>query len=40
MIFSIGTRKEYSDKIDVLTVLPRSTKTNMNSGRYLFSISA
>ena len=30
----------YSSKIDVLTVVPASTKTLMNSGRYCFSITA
>ena len=32
--------KEYSDKIDVLTVYPFGVKTQMNSGRYLFTIQA
>ena len=30
----------YKSKLDVLTVVPGSTKTLMNSGRYCFSISA
>jgi short-subunit dehydrogenase len=39
-IFSIGMQKEYGDHIDVLTVLPMSTKTQMNSGRYLGTVTA
>lgn len=30
----------YKDRIDVLTVTPNSTKSNMSSGRYVFSILA
>jgi 17beta-estradiol 17-dehydrogenase / very-long-chain 3-oxoacyl-CoA reductase len=37
-VFSICTAKEYKDKIDVLTVMPRSVKTQMNSGKYMFTI--
>ena len=33
-------RDSYSDKIDILTVTPASVKTQMNSGRYLSSITA
>ena len=31
-------RKEYAGKIDILTVVPRSVKTQMNSGIYAFTI--
>ena len=37
---SVAMRDQFSDKIDVLTVTPNSTATQMNSGRYLFSVSA
>lgn len=30
----------YKDRIDVLTATPASTKSNMNSGRYVFSIES
>lgn len=40
LILSEGMALEYSQSVDVLTVLPSSTKSNMNSGRYLFSIYA
>jgi len=40
LVLSESIRDAYSDKIDILTVTPSSTKTQMNSGRYLFSISA
>ena len=33
-------RDAYGDKLDVLTVTPANTATQMNSGRYLFSVSA
>lgn len=39
-LFSHGMAKEYSEFLDVLTVLPSSTKTNMNSGRYIGTITA
>ena len=39
-VLSESIRNAYSDKIDILTVTPSSTKTQMNSGRYLFSITA
>jgi len=32
--------ESYSDRIDVLNTTPNSTKTQMNSGRYVFSIPA
>ena len=38
MVFSEVISKEYQDKVDVLTVLCGSVKTNMNSGRYMFTI--
>lgn len=38
--FSLSIQKAYADKIDVMVVTPDSTKTQMNSGRYLFSITA
>lgn len=39
-LFSHGMNKEYSKYVDVHTVLPLSTKTQMNSGRYFGSIFA
>ena len=39
-IFSLGMQKEYGQYVDVLTVLPMSTKTQMNSGRYLGTVTA
>jgi short-subunit dehydrogenase len=39
-ILSLGMTKEYPKEIDVLTVDPRSVKSNMNSGRYLFTVTA
>lgn len=30
----------YADKIDVLTVTPANVKTQMNSGRYMFTVTA
>lgn len=33
-------REAYKTKLDVLTVTPNQTKTQMNSGRYLFAINA
>ena len=30
----------YSSKIDVLTVTPSNTRSQMNSGRYLFTIES
>lgn len=40
LILSEGMALEYAKSVDVLTVLPSSTKSNMNSGRYLFSVFA
>ena len=37
---SEAMRDAYSDKIDILTVTPNSTQSQMNSGRYCFSITA
>ena len=37
---SESMRDSYSDKIDILTVTPNSTKSQMNSGRYCFSITS
>jgi short-subunit dehydrogenase len=39
-IFSLGLEKEFKEKIDVLSVLPRNTKSNMNSGRNFFTITS
>jgi len=38
--FSKAMAQAYSEKVDVMTVTPGSIKTNMNSGRYFFCISA
>ena len=38
--FSLGMDKEYSEYVDTLAVLPHSTKTSMNSGIYVNTISA
>jgi short-subunit dehydrogenase len=40
LVFSEGMALEYQNSVDVLAVLPSSTKSSMNSGRYLFSIEA
>jgi len=40
LMLSQGMALEYQNSVDVLTVLPSSTKSSMNSGRYLFSIPA
>lgn len=37
---SESMRDAYSDKMDFLTVTPSNTATQMNSGRYMFSVSA
>lgn len=40
-LFSLGMEVEYKELgVDVLTVLPMSTKTQMNSGRYLGTVTA
>jgi short-subunit dehydrogenase len=39
-IFSLGMQKEYGEYVDVVTVLPMSTKSGMNSGRYLGTVTA
>ena len=38
--FSESMRDSYSEKMDILTVTPAMTKTQMNSGRYCFSVTA
>ncbi len=40
LVLGINFTEAYSDRIDVLTVTPGSTKTLMNSGIYVFSITA
>ena len=40
LILSQSVALAHKDKIDVLTVTPDSTKSNMNSGRYIFSVKA
>ena len=40
LLLSQSVALAHSDKIDVLTVTPNSTKSNMNPGRYLFSVEA
>ena len=40
LLLSQSVAAAHKDKIDVLTVTPNSTKSNMNSGRYLFSVEA
>ena len=40
LLLSQSIASAHKDKIDVLTVTPNSTKSNMNSGRYLFSVDA
>jgi short-subunit dehydrogenase len=40
LVLGINFTESYSDRIDVLTVTPGSTKTQMNSGVYVFSITA
>ena len=39
-LFSLGMKKEYEEYVDVLTVMPMSVKSSMNSGRYFGSILA
>ena len=39
-ILSLGMREECKEYVDVLTVMPSSTKTQMNSGRYLGTVTA
>ena len=36
-ILSSGLEEWYGDKIDVMTVIPRQTKTKMNPANYLFT---
>ena len=38
-ILSSGLEECYGDKIDVMTVIPRQTKTKMNPADYLFTVS-
>ena len=40
MIFGKCLHDTYKDRIDVLTITPNTIKTNMNSGRYVFSIES
>ena len=40
LALSTAMQDQFRDKLDVLTVTPSGVKTLMNSGRYLFSISA
>ena len=40
LLLSQSVEAAHKDKIDVLTVTPNSTRSNMNSGRYLFSVDA
>jgi len=40
LLLSQSVAVAHKDKIDVLTVTPNSTTSNMNSGRYLFSVEA
>ena len=37
---SEAMRDQYGGKLDILTVTPASTATQMNSGRYVYSVSA
>ena len=36
-ILSSGLEEWYGDKIDIMTVIPRQTKTKMNPANYLFT---
>ena len=36
-ILSSGLEEWYGDKIDIMTVMPRQTKTKMNPANYLFT---
>ena len=38
-ILSSGIEECYGDKIDVMTVIPRQTKTKMNPADYMFTVS-
>mmetsp|Transcript_26821 Transcript_26821/g.35868 ORF Transcript_26821/g.35868 Transcript_26821/m.35868 type:complete len:112 (+) Transcript_26821:543-878(+) len=37
---SSAMQDQFRDKLDILTVTPANTKTQMNSGRYCFSVTA
>ena len=39
-VLSQAMGQAYGEKIDVLTVTPNSVKSQMNSGRYLFTVEA
>jgi short-subunit dehydrogenase len=39
-MFSANIAKSYPDKIDVLTVTPGGTRSQLYSGRYTFSVTA
>ena len=38
-ILSSGIEEWYGDKIDIMTVIPRQTETNMNPVGYMFTVS-
>merc|ERR1712154_692403 len=38
-ILSSGLEEWYGDKIDIMTVIPRQTKTKMNTANYLFTVT-
>lgn len=38
-ILSSGLEECYGDKIDIMTVIPRQTKTKMNPADYMFTVS-
>ena len=38
-ILSSGLDEYYGDKIDVMTVIPRQTKTKMNPANYMFTVT-
>ena len=40
LALSTAMRDQFKDKLDILTVTPASVKTQMNSGRYCFSVTA
>ena len=39
-VLSLGMDQEYSSYVDVMSVMPMSTRSNMNSGIYIGTISA
>ena len=38
-ILSSGLEECYGDKLDVMTVIPRQTKTRMNPADYMFTVT-